>query len=107
MERRQARRRPLWCRRGRRFLWRIDVSSRDRRVQDRARGVGGTFARTQIRVAGHAVADAAPATIWRHGNFPKPLPPPLAESGGIAARISVRCYVVATGRWLVLLSAIF
>src|SRR5207244_13269226 len=65
-------------------------------------GSGGAYGRRQILVAGHAVADAATATIWRDRNFAKPLPAPLAKSGRIAAKISVRGYVVATGLWPVL-----
>src|SRR4029077_15255476 len=89
MERRQARRRTLrrrarWC-----LFWGIDVSSSDRCLENCPRGPGGAFARTQIRVAGHAVAHAAPATIWRDRNFAKPISAPLAKSGRIATGISV------------------
>src|SRR6266536_4756757 len=87
MERRQARRRTLRRRARWRLFWGIDVSSSDRCLENCPRGVGGTFARTQIRVAGHAVADAAPATIWRYRNFAKPLSAPLAKSGRIAAEV--------------------
>src|SRR6266568_5996336 len=102
MERRQARRRTLRRRARWRPFWGIDVSSSDRCLENCPRGPGGAFARTQIRVAGHAVAHAAPATIWRDRNFAKPLPAPLAKSSRIAAEVSVRGYVVATGLWPVL-----
>src|SRR5262249_47916950 len=94
LETRQASRWPLWRCCGRRVFWRIDVSPRYRCLQDCARGAGGAFARTQIRVAGYAMAYPAPATIWRYRNFAEPLPAPPAESGRIASEVSV-----ATDLW--------
>ena len=48
------------------IFWGIDVLLRHRCLEDCACSAGGSFARARIRVAGHAMAHTAPATIWRY-----------------------------------------
>src|SRR5262249_57597536 len=73
-----------------RVLWRINVPSSDRCVQDCTRGAGGTFARPQVCASGHAMAHAAFATVWRDPNFAGALSAPLAESNRFAAKVRVK-----------------
>src|SRR6266513_2129181 len=82
-----TRRRTLRGRSRRRIFWRIDVSSRYRRVEDRAGGARATFACEKVRVARHPMAHAALATLRRHRDFTEPLPALAQARGRIAAQI--------------------
>ena len=55
----------------RRIFWRIDVPSRDGRIQDCALRIGGAFAYQEIPSPRHAMAHAASRAIWLHRNSAK------------------------------------
>ncbi len=62
---RQTRRRPVRRAHRRRILRRVDVSSRDRRIQGRAGRIGGSASSERIPPLGYSVDDAAPRAVRR------------------------------------------
>src|SRR5207249_4667051 len=63
---RQAGRWIVWCSHRRRFLRRIDVSSGERCLKNRA---GRTIETTTLCLARHPMADAAPPSVWSGRDF--------------------------------------
>src|SRR5205823_12000371 len=77
------------CGRRRCIFWRINVSSRQSRLEGGASGVGRTTEGASVRLARHAVADITPRAIWRDRSSPSQISSSLRERHQPAAQLLV------------------
>src|SRR5436190_19029370 len=83
---REARRRPLRRRDRRRVLRRIDVPPPSRRLEDRPARFSRAPPEAALRSSRHPMAHPSSATIRRHRNPPRRLPPSSHHGGELAAK---------------------